>query len=69
VADETTAECEDLTEVEKRDRLRWNEERFLDLDFLPEIAELLANERVDWHAAEKLLKQGCSHADALRILL
>lgn len=55
--------------------IEWRTERFEELGFRPEIAAALAVARDDqnwpisYHAAERLLKNGCSPDLILRILL
>lgn len=64
-------EAVEVVEIPTEDRIRaaWNRERFEDLGFQKEIAELLAEERVDWHLAARYIEQGCSLGQVLRILL
>ena len=57
----------DLT-LEQRERERaWVRERFEQLGF-EEVSEALAEWRVDWHDAERLLSKGATHAQVLKLL-
>lgn len=72
VASEETTQEEQavaLAELEREQRASWNRARFEELGFQNEIADLLVDARTDWHDADRLLKQGCTHDLVLRLLL
>ena len=67
--EETPTKDVDLSALEEAKRMEWNQARFEDLGFQSELAELLAEARVDWHRAEEMLDRGCSQNHVLKILL
>lgn len=58
----------DRESMSKIDTDIWIEERFLELGFNHLQAEALREARADWHQAERMLDQGCSHEHATLIL-
>lgn len=55
-------------EQEEKDLHYWQIERFQELGFERHQAEILELARADWHEAEALLRQGCSHEHAIELL-
>lgn len=62
-----------MVDVAERDRIElfdWLVQQYLEMDFSPEDAELLAAcDDVDYRDAKALIRQGCPHLLALQILL
>lgn len=49
--------------------LAWREEQFLNMQFSPLQAQVLAESHADLHVAADIIKDGCPHAIAADILL
>jgi hypothetical protein len=65
----TTKSKEDRRETQAQFLLSWRQEKFeKDLKFEHKLAMKLADSDADWHHVEKLLKAGCSHATAFKIV-
>lgn len=69
MADEETQEKPALVLDDFEKVLEWKRRMFEELGFQPELAALLAIERVDWHEVKTMIDKGCSLNHVIKILL